>query len=265
MTRLGIFSWFSYPGPIEERLKKIKLAGFDATSLWWDIAGDDKDMLPDLARKTGLEIDNIHAPFFSPIDPNSFWTDKTAGEDYFNVLISCIDDCKKHDIPSMVIHITDFLKIPPVTELGLDRVKRLAEHAEKQGINLAFENLNTSDHLDCIFQSVDSSRVGFCYDSGHENCSRPGTDYLSQYGDRLFAVHLHDNFGDDDTHLLPYDGTVNWNNLKKRLAGCRELDYMTFEVCFNPNHEKSILYKDMSADDFLALAYKRAERFLAEI
>ncbi len=33
------------------------------------------------------------------------------------------------------------------------------------------------------------------------------------YGNKLFAVHLDDNCGDDDTHLLSYDGDINWELL----------------------------------------------------
>ena len=35
MKGLSIFSWFSYPLPLQERLELIKNAGFDATALWW--------------------------------------------------------------------------------------------------------------------------------------------------------------------------------------------------------------------------------------
>jgi hypothetical protein len=31
-------------------------------------------------------------------------------------------------------------------------------------------------------------------------------------------------------------------------------------VDFNPHHEKSRIYKDLSAEDFLALAYERVSR-----
>jgi sugar phosphate isomerase/epimerase len=118
--------------------------------------------------------------------------------------------------------------------------------------------------LDSIFKSIDSNRLGFCYDSGHENCNHPDADCLSRYGHRLFAVHLDDNYGDDDTHLLPYDGTVNWSNVKKGLANSRKINYMTLEVDFNPKHEKSKIYKNLSADKFLTLAYKKAQKFLGE-
>ena len=259
MVKVGMFSWFSYPMPIEERLHKIKQAGFDATSLWWK--GEDKDLQPDLAIKAGLAIDNIHTPFENP---NSFWTDELAGEEYLDTLISCINDCKRHSIPVAVIHITGFSETPPITELGMNRMKKLVDCAERQEVNLALENLNTLEHLDYIFQNIDSDRLGFCYDSGHENCNHPNADCLSRYGDKLIAIHLDDNFGDADTHLLPYDGTANWKGIKRKLSTCRKLDYMTLEVDFNPKHEKSIIYKDLSADDFLALSYKSIQRLLSE-
>ena len=64
MCCLGINSWFSFGMPIMERLEMIKAAGFDATSIWW--AEEGSIMQPDMMRKIGLEIDNIHAPFQNP-------------------------------------------------------------------------------------------------------------------------------------------------------------------------------------------------------
>lgn len=106
-------------------------------------------------------------------------------------------------------------------------------------------------------KNIESDHLGFCYDSGHENCFHQDADCLSLYGNRLFAVHLDDNFGDADTHLLPYDGTVNWNSIKEKLKKCESIDYLTLEVDFNPKHEKSQIYKGLSAEEFLALAYEK--------
>ena len=33
---LGIFSWFGFVLPFEERITLIKEAGFTATSIWWE-------------------------------------------------------------------------------------------------------------------------------------------------------------------------------------------------------------------------------------
>lgn len=100
-------------------------------------------------------------------------------------------------------------------------------------------------------------RLGFCFDSGHENFNHPQADCLSRYGDKLFAVHLDDNWGDDDTHLLPYDGTIDWTVLKEKLKNCRSIPYLTLEVDFNRGHHKSLLYKDLSPAAFLSSAYQR--------
>lgn len=255
MAGLGIFSWFSYPLPIQDRLYLIKQAGFDAASLWW--GESDNNYQPEKARKLGLDIDNIHVPFHNP---NDFWLDGLSGEDYLNMLISCVDDCNIHCISTAVIHITGFSGEPAITQIGIDRIKKLVDFAERKEINLAFENLNRLQHLDYIFDNLESNRVGFCYDSGHENCNHPNANCLSRYGDRLFAVHLDDNFGDSDAHLLPYGGTVDWNKLKENFLKCREINYLTLEVDFNPKYEKSARYNELSAVEFLSLAFERLSK-----
>ena len=66
--------------------------------------------------------------------------------------------------------------------------------------------------LKSAFAPLPRRALGFCYDSGHENAFTPTEDYLSQYGDILVAMHLHDNNGQSDGHLPPLhpSGTVNW-------------------------------------------------------
>ena len=261
MLGIGMFSWFSYDLPIAERLQLIKDTGFNATSLWWD--GDDKHKQPDLARKIGLQIDNVHAPFMSPqYFPNDFWLDGVNGEDFQKMLISCIEDCQTHNIPAAVIHITSFKEKVAVTELGLQRLMKIIDIAEKKEIKLAFENLTTLEHLDAIFERFSSPYVGFCYDSGHENCNHPDIDCLKLYGDRLFALHINDNFGDSDTHVLPFDGTVNWEDKMRKLKLCKDIDYFTLEVDWNRNHEKCAIYHNLSAKDYLKLAYQKAVELL---
>ena len=258
MSDIGIFSWFSYDLPIIERLQLIKDAGFDATSLWWQ--GDEKHKEPDLARRIGLKIDNIHAPFN---DPNRLWLDGMDGDDYQNVLISCVEDCRVHGISTAVIHLTSFKENVAVTNTGLKRIGKIIDIAEKKQIKLAFENIATLDSLNSVFNYFPSSNIGFCWDSGHENWNHPDQDCLALYGDRLFALHINDNYGDGDTHILPYDGTIDWDVKMKKLKQCREVDYFTLEVDFNRKHEKCIkMYGKLSAKEYLGLAFSKAKKLL---
>jgi len=257
MKKLGIFSWFSYALPIEERLRLIRDAGFEAVSLWWGDAN--RYQQPEMVRKRGLEIDNIHIPFHQP---NELWRDGSAGDAYFTMIETCIGDCAQYDIPAAVVHITGFSDPPEITEIGIERLKGLVELAENKEVCLAVENLNYLEHLDTVFEAIQSEYLGFCYDSGHEHCFHPDGDCLSRYGGMLCAVHMDDNFGDHDTHLLPYDGTMDWDGVKRNLKKCKEIDYLTLEVDFHPEHEKSQIYKALRAADFLKAAYERARRLL---
>ena len=88
MLGLGIFSWFSYQHPLQQRLQMIKRVGFDAVSLWWGDEFGDKNCQPEMARKQGLDIDYVHAPCSNP---NDLWIDGLNGDDYLRTILSCID------------------------------------------------------------------------------------------------------------------------------------------------------------------------------
>jgi sugar phosphate isomerase/epimerase len=73
---------------------------------------------------------------------------------------------------------------------------------------IALENLRKPEYLDFLFDNIKSDKLKFCYDSGHNNCFTPEIDCLGKYGDKLIALHLHDNDGTCDQHLLPFNGTM---------------------------------------------------------
>jgi sugar phosphate isomerase/epimerase len=257
-----MFSWFSFDMSIKERLKAVKDAGFDATTLWWE--GEDRHEQVDMARKFGLRIDNVHTPFYSP---NQLWLDGIDGEEWQKMLISCVEECGLHEIPVAVIHLTDFAENVGVTELGLRRIGKIVDAAERKGVKLAFENLAFLCHIDAVFNRFESPHVGYCYDSGHENvCARlyndPGFDCLSPYGHRLFALHINDNYGDGDTHAIPFNGTIDWKKKMGIIRQCKDVDYFTLEVPFERSHEKCEIYGRMAADEFLGAAYASAVKLL---
>jgi len=147
----------------------IRDAGFKSVMLRWmdndDITISPKEKQPEEFRKHGLEIANIHMPFFQI---NNLWGDNVDGCGMYEVLASCIIDCGEHDIPTAVAHLSIGNTPPPPNDIGLDRVKRLVELCEKNSVNIAFENVRRPDYLDFVFSRVESDCLKFCYDSGHE-------------------------------------------------------------------------------------------------
>jgi len=118
----------------------------------------------------------------------------------------------------MVVHLSSGNTPPPVSAVGITRLERLIEAAEAMRVRLAFENMRIAEYTRYALDNCDSSFVGFCYDTGHENYWSRERDWLQMYGQRLFAVHLHDNMGDRDAHLVPFDGCIDWNRKMRQLA-----------------------------------------------
>jgi sugar phosphate isomerase/epimerase len=255
MRKLSIFSWFGFSIPMNERFKLIKEAGFDGVMLWWSDeyaeADGDKSLHPELARQNGLFIENIHTPFQGI---NCLWTEGINGDDFEKILLNCIDDCSMHEIPTAVVHSCRGYNPPPINQVGLNRIKRLVETAEKKNVNIALENLRRPDYLDFIFQNIKSDRLGFCYDSGHENCYTKGTDLLTQYGSKLMALHLHDNDGTDDQHLIPGEGSIDWGVIKKKLNEAKYSGTVALEV----TNEFSHCAENRNPEVFLRKAYEAA-------
>ena len=69
-----------------------------------------------------------------------------------------------------------------------------------------------------VLRKFQSPNIGFCYDSCHHTNYAPDVDLLSLYGNRLFALHLHDNGGIHNQHQLPFDGSINWNETMNRIS-----------------------------------------------
>jgi sugar phosphate isomerase/epimerase len=55
--------------------------------------------------------------------------------------------------------------------------------------------------------------VKLCFDAGHANLDGDVLPALETTRDSLVTTHIHDNRGERDDHLLPYEGTIDWDAL----------------------------------------------------
>jgi len=253
----GIYSWFGYALPFEERIKLIKEAGFDSVMLWWS---DDnvpinglKIKQPAIVASYGLQIENVHLPFNGI---NVLWEATADGDAYEKNIIDAIKECSQYDIKTVIMHITNGFKLPNLSNVMLDRIKRIANVAKEYNIKLALENLKVVPALDYILANIQDDNVGFCYDSGHRNCFAKDIDLLGKYGDRLFAIHLHDNFGDTDMHMLPFDGNIDWEYVYEGIKKSNYHGALTLELEASKYHP----YDSLTAQEYLAKAYQCLEK-----
>lgn len=251
---IGIYDCFGYgigyDVPFEEKYKLIKDAGFDSVMLWWsDKFGRGMGYQQDvkLARDAGLYIENIHSPVHLA---NNLSFNNLDGESVFQSYLQCVNDCSEYGIGTVVIHLPN--DEHPINDIGLNRLNSIIKQAEKKHINVAFENLNNISNLKLTLDTFQTKKVGFCYDCCHHQNYAPDNDLLKLYGNRLMALHLHDNGGKHNQHQLPFDGNIDWINVMRKITetgyqGITSLEPMNWD------------YNNLSINQFLALAYQKAK------
>lgn len=124
-----------------------------------------------------------------------------------------------------------------ILDLQVHALTILSRHSAGSGMVFCLENLSkppadTAEHLLAIIAAAPEAEVGICLDTGHLHMAGgdPG-EFVRQAGSSLLALHIDDNDGSSDQHLLPYArGTVPWENLMPAL---REVGYsglFNFEI-----------------------------------
>lgn len=269
--KIGISVGNAYPIPTTEVVKIVAQAGFDAISPAWKQGIVLADIV-ETARDCGLAIQSLHGPFHGAA---ALWSeDDAVSAPAIAELTEALDDCRKFEIPLMVLHAWigfEYTQVP--NEAGLRNYSLVVDKAKEYGIQIAFENTEGEEFLFALMDHFkDNDTVGFCWDSGHEMCYSHSRNLLQDLGDRLIMTHLNDNLGvsrfdgktfwTDDLHLLPYDGIADWDVLIQRLRESKKLEILNFELNITSKrgrHENDV-YAQMPLEQYFAESYKRACR-----
>lgn len=90
---------------------------------------------------------------------------------------------------------------------------------------------NAEDLLELLDKLNADDIFGICWDTGHANLAQVNQPAaIQQIGSRLKALHINDNRGEKDDHLLPYLGYVEWTSLLKSLADVNYQGDFTYEI-----------------------------------
>lgn len=91
---------------------------------------------------------------------------------------------------------------------------------------------------DRLFEKYPAKFLGLCFDTGHANIiwGKEAPHILSQYKNRIYAVHLHDNDGSVDYHRLPGEGNIDWTSVMHMLARSSYDGPLLLELnCYDPD------------------------------
>ena len=256
--KLGI-SYHCYPGLDDgTEIALMKKNGFEATFL---ASEDDRigEIVPQL-RQAGILIENLHGPLSDErCNVNDMWRDNDRAPVMLERIMDGVEKCGKYEIPTLVLHVTAGATPPRPNKRGYERFVQVFERAKALGVEIACENIRPYGNLAFILEQFPES--GFCWDVGHENCSGDARQFMPMFGDKLKALHIHDNLLDGDHHMIPFDGKIDFDRAARQIA---ERPY-TGSVMLEIIRTASPLYAEMSAEDYYARAGRAAKKLAEQI
>ena len=112
---------------------------------------------------------------------------------------------------------------PRRTEALFSSLEHLCVFAKQRGVAIALENtpggMATPAYLRHFVQQTRLTDLRLCFDIGHAHMEDGVVSGLETMRDLVVTAHIHDNRGDRDEHLLPFEGTIDWPAAMKSLAG----------------------------------------------
>lgn len=212
------------------------------------------DKLVDSVKRAGIVFDTLHAPFYGI---NHMWKEGIDGDDTLRRLSAAVSKCADYQIPVAVMHLSSGRPAPIISDIGNYRFSKLMDFARDKNITLAFENQRFLANLASVLEQFPDA--GFCWDVGHEGCFTKGLKFMPIFGERLTAIHLHDNhhLPDGDEHLIPYDGITDYDTVAQYLADYNFAGTVMLEI-FRSESDK---YSDFTIEEYYRHAGSAARRF----
>jgi sugar phosphate isomerase/epimerase len=115
---------------------------------------------------------------------------------------------------------------PRKFDAAFNSLEHLAIFAKERGVTIALQNmpneLGSPSSLAQFIKETHLHNVVFCFDIGHAHIEGGAIEGYDLMRDRIAYAHIHDNHGEKDEHLRPYEGTIDWDAALAAFAAAPE-------------------------------------------
>lgn len=259
----------------DEKYNRIKAHGFDCVD--FDMCSTEHELYlmseqefaahlqkeRELAQAAGIAIHQTHGPWRWPI------RDFEAAD-----VAERLEKMEK-SIRATALLGSRYWVIHPLMPYGLDDIRsgheaetlernisfftRLLQTAKAYGVTICIENtpfpdfsLATPLQVLRLVRELNDSHVKMCLDTGHVAvfAQLSPADELRQMADEIRVLHVHDNGGEHDEHLPPFEGIIDWQDFSAALQ----------ETCFDGVLSLEIVPKEsLPTDEFERQSIRLAE------
>jgi fructoselysine 3-epimerase len=249
---IGLSSFLFFYYSLGDAIRKTAEAGYDAIDIWGGRPhAYRKDLAPDELRELNTLLDQHHLRVSSFI-PAQFR--------YPTSLCSCNETIRQDSVAYILdaIETAAALRAPVVSvcpghtlygQSKKDAWGRLEEslgvicqRARQHGLRIALEPadayetdlMNTIAEAMVMVDEMALPELGIVLDSGHVNLTQESfAQAIQSAGPRLFHVHVADNQGQRDQHLVPGDGTCNFKEMITHLRSAGYTGTLSAELSWD--------------------------------
>ena len=150
-------------------------------------------------------------------------------------------------------------------QVNVDAIKEWLPKAEECGVVLLSENILWGASSDPriiadLVKKVGSDWFGWCFDVGHAHCCGYTPSVLKKCAVTPMSLHIQDNDGSGDGHLIPGDGTIDWTEF---IAALRDVGYLG--DCVMEAHHQSLVSPDAERDAILTRLLETAQELRGQM
>lgn len=129
-------------------------------------------------------------------------------------------------------------------DAAFNSLEHLSIFAKHRGVTITLENtpdeLGSPESLQQFLKETHLNDLKLCFDAGHANVYGNMATAFEIMRERIVTTHIHDNHGEKDEHLLPYEGTIDWDALLGMISGAPQELPILLELKEGTNGEPSL-------------------------
>lgn len=218
-----------------ELLGQVAGAGFQGVEIFCARSHFEYTLKPDIRAMAGaleahrLQLVSLHAPNRRDLSAmRESGTPLSICEIERVRRVEAMDELKRvidvaDDLPyaRLILHMGGSRETadPRKRDAAFSSLEHLVLHARHAGVTICVENthseMGSPDYLRAFVDETRLTGLRFNFDIGHAHLAEfPEEERLeksfSPLKELVSSVHLHDNHGEKDEHLPPYDGSIHW-------------------------------------------------------
>jgi len=210
----------------EDHLRLIKNVGFQLLEVFaapGHFEWQDRDYVAYMAkviRDLGMSVYSLHAPWAPGQDIAA--VELSQRQASIGAVLKAVDALTVLGGQVLVLHpgATPSDIVSSVEQLALSResIAAVAAYCASQDVLVALENpppyelAGATVEMQALYRHfAPNPTLQACFDTGHAHITPEGVMSIMEIPKDILLVHLSDNAGESDDHLMPGSGTIAWS------------------------------------------------------